>query len=108
MFKCDWVYKIYIPKVLNKDVMSMLSGLTNTYFGGYTKYTEAIGSWCPEEGQAIIEDVEVIEIVSTKENPEIALQHLTDVILGYSKEQEVLVTKSPIEMISYKRKDYHD
>ena len=115
MFKCDWKYKIYLPKPAGDKVVKDASmivkdgvkGLVNAYFGGYTIY-EAEGGWEDSNGKLIKEPGYIIETVTDRSEAEKPLEHITNFILGNTKESMVLITKSPVEIIEYERKDYHN
>lgn len=114
MFKCDWKYTIYLPKAAGDKIIeggslsikNGVKGLVSSYFGGYTMY-EAEGGWEGPKG-FIKEPVYVIETVTHRSEAEQPLEHITNFILGHSKELEVLITRTPTDIITYERKDYHD
>ena len=114
MFRCDWKYIIYIPKAAadaniedsSATVISCVKGLMNGYFGGYTSY-ETEGGWDGPNGIEI-EPGYALETVTHRSNCDKPLEHITNFILGHTKEKEVLITKSPIEILTYERKDYHN
>lgn len=113
MFTCDWKHTIYIPKEAgevrvsdNMTVLEGVLGLTRAYFGGYTTY-QADGGWEGPDG-TYKEPTIVIETITHRQDENRQFQHITDFIMGHTKELEVLVTKSPITITSYERKDYHN
>ena len=114
MFKCDWKYTIYVPKEVGDSIvedtttcmMNFVLGMLRTYFGGYT-YWEADGGWEGPDG-SYKEPTYVIEVVTHQQDPSAQFEHITNFILGHSKEKEILVAKTPIDIITYLRKDYHD
>ena len=114
MFICDWKHTIYLPVAAankkvsdNMIVLEGVLGLTRSYFGGYT-YWKAKGGWDDHTGKMHKEPTYVIETITHRQDEDRQFQHITDFILGHSKEKEILITKSPVTIKTFERKDYHD
>lgn len=109
MFKFDYVYKVYVPvDALSKEDFEHLDALMVGHFGGFTRYVNTEGAWRNNNKKIYMEKCHVYEICLDRDDWARHFQHVSDFIMGNSKEQCVLITKSPIEMNMYYRKDYHD
>jgi len=103
MFKTDYQWKLYIPKEAHDKVHNYVRGMLSTYFDGYTTYTTN-GAWVDSNDKVITETTFVYEIVThNSDNIPGGLHHVIEFIIENTNEQEVLYTKTPIEIFVRKR-----
>lgn len=98
MFKTQYSWKIFIPKAAHDIIHSEVQGLICSYFDGFTQYTTN-GAWVDSQKVIHQETTFVYEIVTydSRDLPP-TIDHIIDMIVSNTEEEEVLYTKTPIEI----------
>ena len=105
MFKTQYAWKIFVPKAAHDIIFSEIQGLMCSYYDGYTQYVTN-GAWCDSDKKIHQETTFVYEIVTydSRDLPP-PINHIIDFIVNNTDEEEVLYTKTPIEIYVRKGKE---
>lgn len=106
MFKTEYVWKLYVPLRVDKELGSNISGMLLRYYDGYTKYEMNIGAW--DSGSEIYKELTQVYEIVTNYIPGCprTFDDIIEFILKNSNEESVLLTKSPIESFFKRKEDY--